>query len=69
MSQYIPPDTFQQVVDTILSGTNTYGFIEYMVCADKDEEDYKQQQLFETLKPIQYYVFSFASTNVTLEYP
>lgn len=50
------PGIFQQIIDTMLSGTNTYGFIDDMICAGKDEEDHKTQ-LFETLKRIQDYGF------------
>lgn len=40
----------------MLSGTNTYGFIDDIICAGKDEEDHKNN-LFETLRRLQDYGF------------
>ncbi|XP_037942585.1 uncharacterized protein K02A2.6-like [Teleopsis dalmanni] len=50
------PGIFQQIVDTMLSGTNTIGFIDDMICSGINEEDHKTQ-LFKTLKRIQDYGF------------
>lgn len=50
------PGIFQQIIDTMLSGTNTYGFIDDMICSGKNEEEHKLQ-LFETLNRLQDYGF------------
>ncbi|XP_037929798.1 uncharacterized protein K02A2.6-like, partial [Teleopsis dalmanni] len=50
------PGIFQQIVDTMLSGTNTIGFIDDMICSGINEEDHKIQ-LFKTLERIQDYGF------------
>ncbi|XP_037930223.1 uncharacterized protein K02A2.6-like [Teleopsis dalmanni] len=50
------PGIFQQIVDTMLSGTNTIGFIDDMICSGINKEDHKIQ-LFKTLKRIQDYGF------------
>lgn len=50
------PGIFQQIVDTMLSGTSTFGFIDDMITAGVDEEDHKEQ-LLKTLERIQDFNF------------
>ncbi|XP_011858363.1 PREDICTED: uncharacterized protein K02A2.6-like [Vollenhovia emeryi] len=46
------PAIFQRLIDTTLSGTNTFGFIDDMITAGIDETDHKRQ-LFKTLQRLQ----------------
>lgn len=50
------PGIFQKVVDTMLSGIDTFGFIDDMITAGEDENDHKVQ-LFSTLQQLQDYGF------------
>ncbi|XP_036345530.1 uncharacterized protein LOC118754748 [Rhagoletis pomonella] len=50
------PAEFQAIVEKMLSGTSTFGFIDDMVTAGENLEDHKQQ-LFKTLEQLQIYGF------------
>ncbi|XP_017482519.1 PREDICTED: uncharacterized protein K02A2.6-like [Rhagoletis zephyria] len=50
------PGEFQAIVDKMLSGTSTFGFIDDMITAGENLDDHKQQ-LFKTLEQLQIYGF------------
>lgn len=54
------PGIFQQIVNTMLSGMSTFGFIDDMIVAGEDEEDHRKQ-LCKTLSRLQEYGFKLST--------